>query len=71
MSEGLRVEVDRGACLGARACTRRAPGSFRLDGERKATPIEPPGDGEEAILSAVRGCPNFALAAWRGEQRIA
>jgi len=71
LSDVLRVVVDRGACLGARACTRRAPGSFRLDADRKALFVEPPGDDEETVLEAVRGCPNFALAAWRGEERLA
>ena len=55
------IEVDRGACLGARACIRRAPASFSLDAERKAVVAATPGDPVQALEAAVAGCPNFAL----------
>ena len=67
----MRVEVDRAACRGARACVRRAPATFRLDAERKAMATAPSDDDEAVILQAVQACPNFALAAWRGDERVA
>lgn len=67
---GLEVEVDREACRGARACVRRAPGTFSVDAARKAVATRPPGDPEEAVLDAARACPNFAIAVRRGSARI-
>jgi len=31
----------------------------------------PSDDDEAVILQAVQACPNFALAAWRGDERVA
>ena len=55
------VRVDRDACRGSSVCTRRAPRSFRLDDERKAVFLEPPGDDWATLREIVRSCPNFAL----------
>ena len=59
----LRVEVDRAACQGARACIRRAPRTFALDADRRAVVTAAPGEGDsaDAVRDAVQACPNFAL----------
>jgi len=66
----LEIHVDRDACTGARACVLRAPASFALDADRKAVPMAPPGDPEEAILDAARSCPNFAIELRRDGQPV-
>jgi ferredoxin len=66
----LEVRVDRDACTGARACVLRAPKSFALDADRKAVPLDPPGDPEEAILAAARSCPNFAIEPTRDGEPV-
>jgi len=57
----LVVQVDRDACTGARACVLRAPATFSLDRDGKATVADPPGDPEDSVLAAARSCPNFAI----------
>ena len=57
----LEVRVDRDACLGARVCLRRAPGTFSSDDAGRAVVSDPAGDGEAAILEAAQSCPNFAI----------
>jgi ferredoxin len=66
----LAVRIDREACTGARACTLRAPHTFRLDAERKAVASDPLGDPEEQVLAAARSCPNFAIELSRGGQAV-
>ena len=56
-----RIEIDREACSGAGECTRHAPRTFSLDDARKAVAADPPGDPDEAVQTAVRACPNFAI----------
>jgi ferredoxin len=67
----LSISADRDACKGARACVRRAPATFSLDAQRKVVIAERPGDSDAAIVDAVRACPNFALEARRGGERLA
>ena len=57
----LRVRVDRQVCQGSRGCVRRAPRSFRLDGDGKAVPTEPPGDPVQVVREAAAACPFFAI----------
>jgi ferredoxin len=57
----LELRIDRSACHGSGACTRRAPATFSLDAEGKAVAAEPVGDPEEALRQAARGCPFFAI----------
>jgi ferredoxin len=71
MVEGLEIRADVAACRGARACVRRAPATFSLDERRRVVIARQPGDDERAILDAVRSCPNFALEAFRGGERLA
>ena len=71
MAERLEIRADLAACKGARACVRRAPATFSLDERRRVVIAREPGDDEAAILAAVRACPNFALEAHRGAERLA
>lgn len=53
--------VDRAICSGAGMCAVYAPGTFELDGEARATIIDPQGDGPDDIAAAVEACPTGAL----------
>jgi len=55
------VVVDTAACIGCGTCCEEAPESFRIDSEDVAHFIHPPGDDDEAILSAAQGCPVDAI----------
>ena len=57
----LEIHVDRTACRGSRSCTRRAPGTFSLDGEGKSVVADPPRDPEHVIREAAGACPFFAI----------
>jgi ferredoxin len=57
----LTFRIDRSACRGSGSCAVRAPGTFRLDEERKSTVIEAAGDPQDAIRAAAAACPAFAI----------
>ncbi|MBE1536852.1 ferredoxin [Actinomadura algeriensis] len=57
-----RVVVDRDACIGAGMCLVFAPESFTHDEESKAVVVDQHGDPEEAVDTAVEGCPTGALS---------
>lgn len=71
MEPELRIRADRSLCKGARACVRRAPATFSLDGARRVVVADAPGDAVEAIVEAARACPNFAIEVWRAGERLA
>jgi ferredoxin len=57
----LEIRVDRDACRGARACVRRAPGTFSLDAHEKCVVAEAPAEDEATIRDAANRCPFFAI----------
>ena len=57
----LEIVVDRNACRGARACLRRAPGTFSLDRKRKCVVADAPAEDEATIRDAASRCPFFAI----------
>ena len=57
----LAVRVDRGRCRGAGSCVLRAPASFELDAEGRATVREQPGDSDTQLRDAALACPFFAI----------
>ncbi len=57
----LRIEVDRGLCIGSGDCVEAAPGVFELDEEDKARVIDPDGGPADDILEAARNCPVAAI----------
>ena len=67
----LEVRVDHDACLGARVCLRRAPGTFSSDAAGRAVVSDPPADSEAAILEAAHSCPNFAIHLRRDGRELA
>lgn len=69
MSEFV-INIDRDRCMGAGECVFSGPNTFALDDDVKAVVINVDGDGEAAIRTAVRGCPNFAITAFRNGEPI-
>ncbi len=57
----IRVEVDRGLCIGSADCVETAPDVFELDEEDKARVIDPDGADLEDVLEAARNCPVTAI----------
>lgn len=57
----VRVTVDPDLCIGSGTCVHLAPGSFDLDDDGVASPIEPPLASEEDLLRAARSCPTAAI----------
>ena len=53
----LKITIDRDECIGDGACVDDAPNTFSLDDEDKAVAKEPPGDDQEAIMTAAQNCP--------------
>lgn len=63
----LRIEVDRGLCMGSGNCVFWAPGTFELDGDDVASVVDPGAagraDAEEIarVRQAERNCPTKAI----------
>lgn len=57
----IRIEVDRGLCIGSGDCVDSAPGVFELDAEDKARVIDPDGDPQEMVMDAASNCPVTAI----------
>jgi ferredoxin len=61
-SPGIRVTVDREACIGAQNCLFWAPGVFEIDDEGLAVVV---GDvtsvPRDQLVAAVRECPTQAI----------
>jgi ferredoxin len=63
---GLRIEVDRAACMGSGNCAFLAPGTFDLDDEMKAIVLDSDGDPPEKVHLAADGCPTNAIRVTEG-----
>ncbi|MGH2350710.1 MAG: ferredoxin [Chloroflexota bacterium] len=59
--DGLRVVVDRGACIGAADCVAIAPRVFRLDEQRRVTLLEPRSVDARTLRQAAERCPTDAI----------
>ena len=70
-AQGLVIRIDPTACRAAGECVFRAPGSFELRDDHKAHYIEGSTDGADAIVTAARSCPNFAISVKRGGRELA
>ena len=57
----IRVEVDRGLCIGSGDCVDTAPDVFELDEEDKAVVIDPDGAPADLVLDAAANCPVTAI----------
>jgi ferredoxin len=58
---GLRIEVDRGRCMGSGECSYHAPSTFDLDDELKSTVVDAAGDPPEKVRLAADSCPTRAI----------
>jgi ferredoxin len=58
---GLRIEIDRDACMGSGNCGFWAPGVFELDDDGIAIVVDPDAAPEEKIRLAAEGCPTRAI----------
>lgn len=56
------IRVDRDLCMGSGQCCWYAPNTFDQDDEAVAVVIDPRGDPEEAIQTAIASCPAQALS---------
>lgn len=57
----IRIEVDRGLCIGSGDCVETAPDVFELDGEDKAVVIDPDGAPVDVVVEAAGNCPVSAI----------
>ena len=69
--DGIAIEIDTAACAGSGECGFRAPRTFRLGDDGKASVADPEGDAADAVLLAARTCPSFAIALRRDGKRLA
>lgn len=59
--DGVMIEVDRDACIGAASCALIASLTFELDIEQKAVIIDPDGNDLDTVLQAAQSCPTDAI----------
>ena len=59
--DGLRIIVDRVACIGAADCVAAAPTVFQLDHTRRVTLLDPQSVEARAIRRAAERCPADAI----------
>jgi ferredoxin len=57
----VRIEVDRGLCIGSGDCVEVAPDVFELDAEDKAVVIDPDGAAVDVVIEAAGNCPVTAI----------
>jgi ferredoxin len=57
----IRIEVDRGLCIGSGDCVDTAPDVFELDEEDKARVIDPDGAPYDVVVEAAGNCPVTAI----------
>ena len=57
----IRIEIDRGLCIGSGDCVDSAPAVFELDAEDKAVVIDPDGEPTEVVIEAATNCPVTAI----------
>jgi len=58
---GLKIEVDRGLCIGAGSCVDVAPAVFELDGDNIAVVKNSLGADQDTVLEAAEACPTGAV----------
>ena len=57
----IRIEIDRGLCIGSGDCVDTAPDVFELDREDKAVVIDPDGATVDVVVEAAGNCPVTAI----------
>ena len=56
-----KPKVDEEKCIGCGTCVALCPKTFKLNDEAKAEVINPTGDPEDEIQSAIDSCPTQAI----------
>lgn len=54
--------VDKNKCIGCGSCIALASQTFKLGSDGKAETINPAGDDEATVQTAVDGCPVKAIS---------
>lgn len=57
----IKIEVDRGLCIGSGDCVDTAPNVFEFDSEDKARVIDPDGDPTDLVVDGAMNCPVTAI----------
>ena len=57
----VKIEVDRGLCVGNAMCVATAPGVFAHDEHRQSTVVDAAGDPAALVLEAAANCPVSAI----------
>ena len=65
----LRIQIDRGLCVGFGDCVEQAPGAFRLDQDGLAVFVEPESVERTILLQACDACPVDAITVWDADGR--
>ena len=60
----LRIQIDRGICVGFGDCVTEAPGAFALDEEGLVVFVDPQTADREGLLFACAACPVDAILVW-------
>jgi ferredoxin len=58
----VKIVVDRGKCIGAANCVGIAPGTFKLDREKKAVLLDTAAHTDDEIYEAAEACPTEAIS---------
>jgi len=66
----IRIEVDRGLCIGSGDCVDTAPAVFELDSEDKAVVIDPDGEPADLVVEAASNCPVTAIFVYGEEGEL-
>lgn len=57
----LKVEIDRGRCIGSGNCVFWLPEVFALDGKNKSTVLDARRAPVDRVLEVARSCPTQAI----------
>jgi ferredoxin len=57
----VKIVIDRVKCIGAANCVGIAPGTFKLDAEKKAVLLDPKAHDDDALFEAAEACPVEAI----------
>ena len=57
----VKIDVDRGLCVGNAMCVATAPGVFAHDEDRQSTVVDAEGDPQSLVLEAAANCPVSAI----------
>jgi ferredoxin len=56
------IRIDRDLCMGSGQCSIYAPAIFGQDDQLIGVVVDPDGDTDAALVSAMNGCPTMAIS---------